>query len=287
MKRRQHFSVRGGTDRYELVRRKVERGKQHTNAVAAAVRSFLDSRPYIIATRRDPETRRLTYLAARVEPPPDALSEIAGDALHNLRSALDHLACEIVRAAGNTPTADTAFPIYDDAGKYGAHARSRMRGMSPDAVKAIDALMPYKDGNDGLWRLHRLDIEDKHRGWLVIGSRYNSVNIGPVLARTFSEGLSEATQGDPALADLAESSRAALENMALWLKPAARLEPLKPGDELFTDAPDAPEDPKLQFAFDVAIHQPGVADGEPLITMLQQMADLVGHVAYTLSPLLR
>lgn len=280
MKKRQHFPVRGGTERYDLVRRKIDRAKTHIDTLGSTVRQFLESRPYVIATKRDPQTRRLTYYAASVEEPPEELCEIAGDAFHNLRSALDHLAWQLVVAAGSTPTSDTAFPIYDDAAKYRDHAPWRMRGMAEPAVRAIDALEPWKGGkNDALWRLHRLDIVDKHRDWLVIGSRYNSVNITPVLSR----GMAQATT-DPAIA---ANMTELIEKMPLWLKPAASLEPLKAGDGLFTDAPDAPENPKIQFAFDIAIHQPGVAEGEPLMPMLQRLADLVGHVAYTLAPHLR
>jgi hypothetical protein len=35
--------------------------------------------------------------------------------------------------------------------------------MCPKAIKFIDALKPYKDGNDALWRIHELNNIDKHR----------------------------------------------------------------------------------------------------------------------------
>jgi hypothetical protein len=278
MKRRQRFPVRGGAERYELVRRKVEHARAHIAALGARVQTFLASRPYAIETRRDPETRRLIYYAARVTDPPDELCALAGDAFHNLRSALDYLAGQLVLAAGNTPTTDTAFPIYDDAAKYAAYSAPRLKGMRPDAVNAIARLEPWKDGqNEVLWRLHRLDIVDKHHDWLVIASHYSSMNVMPVLARTITEGTT-----DPSFAQM----QAALQEMpGLWLRPSS-LEPLKAGDDLFTDAPDAPADPKVQFNIDIAIHEPGVADGDPLLPTLQQMAERVDHIAYTFAPLL-
>jgi hypothetical protein len=279
MKKRQHFPARGGAQRYELVKRKVEHAKSHIGMLGAKVQTFLASRPYTIETRRDPETRRLTYYAASVQDPPADLCAVAGDAFHNLRSALDYLAGQLVLAAGNTPTADTAFPIYDDAAKYASHSAPRLKGMRGDAVTAIGGLEPWKGGhNELLWRLHRLDIVDKHRDWLVVASRYSSMNIMPVIARSMTEATT-----DPAFAGLHE----ALQKMpGLWLKPAS-LEPLKAGDDLFTDAPDAPPDPKVQFKFDIAIHEPDVAEGEPLVPTLQQMAERVAHIAYTFAPLLR
>ncbi len=43
--------------------------------------------------------------------PFDALAA-AGDIVHNLRSALDHLAFQLVLAGGHTPTTETAFPVW-------------------------------------------------------------------------------------------------------------------------------------------------------------------------------
>src|SRR3954447_19322714 len=41
-----------------------------------------------------------------------------------------------------------------------------------EAVKAIDALKPYKGGNDLLWRIHELDIIDKHRHLFSVAHDY-------------------------------------------------------------------------------------------------------------------
>jgi hypothetical protein len=280
MKNRHHFSVRGGEGRYDLVKRKVEHARGHIKTLGAKIEAFLASRPYVIATRRDADTRRLTYFAASVQNTPDELCAVAGDAFHNLRSALDYLAWQLVSAAGNTATAQTAFPVCDDSAKYADRSAVMLKGMSADAAKAIGALEPWKGGqNDLLWRLHRLDIVDKHRDWLVIASRYRSVNIMPVLARTMAEATT-----DPEFARMQEAFQ---RGPGLWLTPQATLEPLKAGDDLFIDTPDAQPDPKVQFSFDIAIHEPEVAEGEPLLPMLQKMADRVAHIAYSFASLLR
>lgn len=92
---------------------------------------------------------------------------LAGDIIHNLRSALDHLANQLalIGCPALTPKElrQIEFPIAETLAKYEADKNRKMRGMTPQAVEAIDGLKPYKGGNDALWRLHELDNIDKHR----------------------------------------------------------------------------------------------------------------------------
>jgi hypothetical protein len=98
----------------------------------------------------------------------------AGDIVHNLRSALDHLAHQLVLVGspGKEPTRRIEFPIAKDFATYEKDKRAKVEGMRQDAIAAIDALKPYKGGNDDLWRIHELDNIDKHRGLFTIGRDY-------------------------------------------------------------------------------------------------------------------
>jgi len=100
-------------ERLAGVRAKIERAKQHVLNVDGAARAFLDSNPCEGGTKRDPDTRRVLHYLVRVKPAPVPLRLIVGDALHNLRSALDHLAWQLVEAGGGTPTRYTAYPIME------------------------------------------------------------------------------------------------------------------------------------------------------------------------------
>jgi hypothetical protein len=62
--------------------------------------------------------------------------------------------------------------------------------------------------------------------------------------------------------------------------------PLKAGDQLFTDLPDAEVDQNRQFRFEVAFGEKQVVEGEPLIETLQHMADLVDNLVISFKPLL-
>jgi|ERR1035437_2198971 hypothetical protein len=105
---------------------------------------------------------------------------IAGDVIHSLRASLDHLAQQL--AAVYTPTISreelrrVEFPITETFAKYKAKDARIIKGIHPDAIKTIDALKPYGDGDGplsaALWRLHYLDIIDKHRGLFTLGPEF-------------------------------------------------------------------------------------------------------------------
>src|SRR5712692_6108746 len=101
---------------------------------------------------------------------------LAGDIVHNLRAALDHLAQQL--ALLGCPTLNDKelrqieFPIAETLCKYEADKARKVKGMRPEAIEAIDRLRPYKDGNHALWRLHELDNIDKHRTLFTFGPEF-------------------------------------------------------------------------------------------------------------------
>src|SRR5215470_372974 len=91
--------------RLEAIMVKVKRAEEHIRDLQTEIESFRDGppKPYIIQTENDPQTGELLYKATYVRDVPIRFAAIAGDVLQNLRSALDHLAWQLVEAAGNTP----------------------------------------------------------------------------------------------------------------------------------------------------------------------------------------
>jgi hypothetical protein len=263
-------------DATNLVRIKVQRAREHIRDLEIEVRSFLGTNPYRVGTKRDPQTRRLIYYLVEVRPVPERIGAIVGDVLQNLRSALDHLAYQLFRRGpgitDSSPAGHVYFPISDDAAKHQTGSQGKVHGMGQDAIDAIDATRPYKGGNDALWHLHKLNNIDKHRFVITVGTAFCSLDLG---AHAF-EKLAELV---PALAKM--------EPLHAFFKPGDRMFPLKVGDELFIDAPDAKENQKMQFRFEVAFGEPGIAEGEPLLETLQSFADFVDHVISDFAPLLR
>jgi hypothetical protein len=155
--------------------------------------------------------------------------------------------------------------------KFEADLPGNIKGASPAAITLIHDLKPYKiGGSEPLWRLHSLDIMDKHQAIIPVWSRCESINIGPVMHARMMElwkSLPDmAGRGSPAAFDV-------------WLKPEDR-SPLYDGAELLRIFPAAQSehDDKHQFRIEVAFGQSQVLEGEPVVPALSQLADYVSGV---------
>ncbi len=258
-------------ERFALVRVKFERAKQHIRDLNAATKTFLDTHPYVVRTKRNPQTRQLIYYLADVRKTPPVIAAITGDALQNLRSALDHLAYHLFRVgAGDTAMPyHVYFPIFDSAAEYRAKVHEKVKGMRKDAIEAIDAVKPYKGGNDTLWRLHKLNNIDKHRFVITVGSAFRSFNLGAHMEKTFESTFPELK--GPKLPPF-------------FIKPADRLFPLKAGDELFIDGPDSEVNEKMEFRFDIAFGEPQIVEGEPILPTLHELANHIDALIQSFRP---
>lgn len=94
---------------------------------------------------------------------------IIGDAVHNLRSALDIMYCEAVKLQDTGKvTKWTAFPIRDSRDDLLSPLNEAVRKKQISAVTKnfiLNNLRPYRTegGNIFLWAVHDLDITDKHQ----------------------------------------------------------------------------------------------------------------------------
>ena len=102
-------------------------------------------------------------IQADISGPPESIGAIVGDVVHNLRAALDLIACEMVRAAGQSDK-DVYFPFSETADQLD-HMMSKRHfdRAGARAVALLQSLKPYKNGNAALRVIHDLDIQDKHR----------------------------------------------------------------------------------------------------------------------------
>jgi hypothetical protein len=163
VKRREKPSLDG-------VRDKLRRAKAHQDNLHKMIDpiSELDPHPFKGEVRGD--GREHLY---RWHNPPilDRDAELVlGDCVHNLRSALDHLAYQLVVLNGKPTSGRPAFPIFDHPPRERRKCRWRdvpfsVPGISDKANKIIEAVQPYKGGNIGRWLtvLRDLDNIDKHR----------------------------------------------------------------------------------------------------------------------------
>ena len=61
---------------------------------------------------------------------------------------------------------------------------------------------------------------------------------------------------------------------------------LEPGKELFIDAADAEPNEKMQFRFDVAIHEPGLIEGGPIVETVVGFRDRISDIVNAFKPCL-
>lgn len=134
-------------ERIALMQPKLDRAATHLDELKGELKRFVDTRPYQVTTKRNPD-RRLVYQVSRADNVPSRISAIAGDAIQNIRSVLDHLAYQLVDLGTNStgPFRHVYFPIGGDLAKYQSNRAQQTRGMRSEAIAAIDGLQPYKGG---------------------------------------------------------------------------------------------------------------------------------------------
>lgn len=240
----------------ESVRVKLERANKHIVDLDAAIAKFFERRPYSVVAYIDAE-RRATYCLKHIEPIDLSIPAIAGDAIQNLRTALDYLAGALWRRT-NSGEWRGYFPITESAAKYKTEGMGRIKGMGRDAIDAIDGVEPYQGGKgDTLWRLHSLSIIDKHRLPLTVAG----ANLGIHLPSFYPELFSESAKSNP------------------WILGVADFRcPLQDNDILFRDDPGREIKQNLQLPFFVALNEVGVFNCQPLIPALKNMVGVADHV---------
>src|SRR5690349_21426254 len=157
-------------------RAKVERDEEQIENIKAESDAFLLSQPppYRIVRNAKNEGRAYDWYGFAERPVPPIVSILAGEAIHQLRSSLDHLVSAMARERGNEITSDHGFPVTKEPKIFkDARDRGQINGISLAAQNLIESLQPYntRDVDSSiLWTLHRKDIEDKHRLLMVVSA---------------------------------------------------------------------------------------------------------------------
>jgi len=175
-------------------REKIKRANEHIREIHNDIvdkRRMPLGKQTIVATRhleigdpKDPSTWKKEEIIFRIgsTPPPLPLcfTLYAGEAIHQLRSALDHLVYQLIVAhTKNPPVFRSAFPVvgklsYFKSGKkrtaveeYEAQTGRLKQDISISAEALIRGLQPFQRGasfeDDPLWQLSELDNAYKHR----------------------------------------------------------------------------------------------------------------------------
>jgi hypothetical protein len=254
------------------VRLKIERAEKHIRDLDSGIRDYFQSRPYEVRTHRDPDSRRMLYVLHSFREPDETFPVVVGDVIQNLRSALDHMAYLLFKGSPGFKPKLSFFPIAEDAAKYKSETLRKIKGFRKQPVEAISAIEPYGGGKgETLWRLHSLNIVDKHQLLIPVLGRYGGFIHNSLVDRMWEE----------------KGEVSPFKNMPpLLLRVNPEFSQLKVGAILFADLPDAKVNQNMQFKFDIAFNEPGIAQGEPVLPTLQGMHDFVKNVITDLGGLL-
>jgi hypothetical protein len=157
---------------FEASKLKIERATKHLQELDDAISAYFAQKPCIIVVERFPGME-LSYgthawIARIRHPVPPSLSPIIGDVVHNLRAALDLLACDLVRVNRRNPKS-VYFPFCTTAADLPKTIKERnLHYAGEDVVRVIQSLKPYPSGNAGLRAIHDMDVADKHRALLPV-----------------------------------------------------------------------------------------------------------------------
>ena len=150
-------------------RTKVQRAKGFVAELSAETQRYIDSKPCTVKVIQPdpatPPTIEVRWDGIGLTP-----GAIIGDAIHNLRTALDLMASELATLNGKS-NKDVYFPLSDSAETLDdAIKRRRFDKAGDDAVALLRTIKPYRGGNELLRLLHDLDISDKHTALVPVGA---------------------------------------------------------------------------------------------------------------------
>jgi hypothetical protein len=174
------------TNFFHSARSRITRAEAHITNIEETANAFVAETPYRFVVESDTDGLLQFHKVKLIKALPDGLTNVAADAIENLRSALDNAAYVIALAAGIYKTRGKAEPkssYFPFAGSL-AELSNVIKGRCRDLPEAIVALMrsfqPYKGGNDLLWSLTELCNANKHRLLVPIG-----VSVGPAIISMF------------------------------------------------------------------------------------------------------
>jgi hypothetical protein len=263
-----------GDERFAIVWQKVEWANRHIRDLDAAIQAFGTTNPYRIVPKRDPETRRPIYYMRQVDAVPTEISLILGDAIQNLRTALDHISQQLylVGTGSSNLAKHVSFFIADSASEHERLVGGKVKGMTQKAIDAICALEPYKDGKGHqLWVLNKLNNIDKHRTLVACGGSFRSFDVLAVRP----PGM------PPRMKAMIEQSK-----LSMFMNAADKLCPLKVGDELYIGLPDEEFNPTLPFCIGIALNEPEIIQPDLMLTTVRHLAEIVSDTVKAMKPFL-
>jgi len=131
---------------FQSCRERITRAESHTKAFAEAWNSFVEEDPYSAVVRMDDDGTGGIWVKPLYEYLPPLFSLELGEALYNLRSALDHAvyAAAIEESGKNPPPheRDLEFPFCETPDKF-KKAAWKIEPLTGNRRMVIESVQPY------------------------------------------------------------------------------------------------------------------------------------------------
>jgi hypothetical protein len=163
---------------FKSARLKIKRANEHIADANKRIELITspEGQAAIIETDIQAGMQIIHYRLKHLDDLPD-IALIVGDAIHNLRSALDHAWFKVVGALiPERVNRYTKFPIRQTVKELKASLKSHsIDTLHPGLFQfIIDDIKPYEAGDFFIFNLHELDITDKHK-LLIPHANYGSI----------------------------------------------------------------------------------------------------------------
>ena len=178
---------------------RLKRARNQFDALRAETKEWCKTESFTVAVEKDVNTGEHVLLAKGVKDLPACWSVIAGEIIHNCRSALDNAIYDLtIRHAGG-PVKGSEFPIFWNLDRFKRDGIRKVSGVSPDCGTFIKSTQPFNSDEPKkttLWILHELSNIDKHRTLPLLES-VTSVSDVSLTGITGGIGLSNISLGSP------------------------------------------------------------------------------------------
>lgn len=143
---------------------KIARADKHIAELSALIDQF--AKEVVLNFEREDAGANWLWIPRFSMPPPCDVPIIMGDAVHNLRTALDLMICDLARLRGANTRTRLDYPFEGDEAALERKLtgkKSRYPQLGSEVLDLIRMSKPYKEkGHPVLYGLHELDMWDKH-----------------------------------------------------------------------------------------------------------------------------
>ena len=165
----------------EGINAKIERAREGIQSLDADISAYCEfQRRQVMFDYSQPKEHFIEHFIGSHSTVPISYSIRIGEIAYNLRSALDHLIWQLVRANGKQPTHNNEFPIFSSESEFKKRVNHKLEWVDEEKRKLIHDFQPFSDVGEvgkNLFMINKIGNIDKHRQLNVIAT-HSRVYLG-------------------------------------------------------------------------------------------------------------